>query len=302
MDVASGLFFFYNGIMKGRSSLMAAQQQSQQSGMWEDEPGDQDVFAEHAPPAVESDDDSDDAVEEVSMSTARAKAREKDAARSAQRHAEKAARSAAQKRREATKTKPSRRARTHIDQDDHLDPAVFAEALTQDDAQDEQLPTASSSRRPRTPKDHVTLRGERTIVRTFDDDDTLADDLEDAPLKHTPLDPRRSLPSARERAYKKQKLALRAKDVRASTIDKPSRSKTNRTRSDDDDPLGLQDPAFLPGGDLYHLTGKQKRRPRSTASRADLVLRDRGAGGRVAMPLSRASMGPATVFARTRRV
>lgn len=287
--------------MKGRSSLASVQQLLQPSGVWEDEPGDQDVYTEHVHPDVGRDDDSDDAVEEVSMSTARAKAREKDAARAAQRHAEKAARSAAQKRREATKTKPSRRARTYVDQDDHLDPAVFAEALTPDDTQDEQLPAASSSRRPRTPKDHVTLHGERTIVRTFDDDDSLADDLKDAPLKHTPLDPRRSLPSARERAYKKQKLALRAKDVRASTIVKPSRPKTTRAQSVDD-PLGLQDPAFLPGGELYHLTGKQKRQRRSRTSRADLVLRDRGAGGRIAMPLSRASMGPAAVFARTRRV
>ena len=145
------------------------------------------------------------------------------------------------------------------------------------------------------------IRDRRTIVRTFDDEDALAVDWDDAPLKHTPLDPRRSLPSARERAYKKQKLALRAKDVRASTIDKPSRPKTSRTTSVDD-PLGLQDPALLPGGELYHLTGQHKRRARSRSTRAVRTLRDRGAGGRVAVPLSRASMGPAAVFARSRRV
>ena len=186
--------------MTRRSSSAAARPPSQAPGAWEDEPGDPDVYAEPAHAEIESDDDSDDAVEEVSMSTARAKAREEDAARSAQRHAERAARSAAQKRREATKTKPSRRARTHVDQDEHLDPAVFAEALAQDEIRDAPLPATSSSRRPRAPKDHVTLRGERTIVRTFDDEDALADDWEDAPLKHSPLDPRRSLPSARERA------------------------------------------------------------------------------------------------------
>lgn len=287
--------------MTRRSSSAAARPPSQAPGAWEDEPGDPDVYAEPAHAEIESDDDSDDAVEEVSMSTARAKAREEDAARSAQRHAERAARSAAQKRREATKTKPSRRARTHVDQDEHLDPAVFAEALAQDEIRDAPLPATSSSRRPRAPKDHVTLRGERTIVRTFDDEDALADDWEDAPLQHSPLDPHRSLPSARERAYKKQKLALRAKDVRASTIAKPSRPTTTRTPSVDD-PLGLQDPAFLPGGELYHLTGRHKRRARGRPTRADWTLRDRGAGGRVAVPLSRASMGPAAVFARSRRV
>ena len=44
----------------------------------------------------------------------------------------------------------------------------FAEALAQDEIRDAPLPATSSSRRPRAPKDHVTLRGERTIVRTFD--------------------------------------------------------------------------------------------------------------------------------------
>ena len=201
---------------------------------------------------------------------------------------------------------------------DSLDPALFAAAFAkQGDAAAREVlrSTAStSSQRPKRTdglargwdgRPMTRVPGERVIVRALDPADEVADEVDDAPWQHTPLDPHRSLPSARMRAYKKQKLGLRAKDVRTSTLEKSPRRKrrSKAPLQDEDDPLGLQDPAFLPGGE-FALTGKKRRTASTTAptsqGRTALAMRDRGAGGRVPVPTSR-TMGPAAVFARSRR-
>lgn len=126
------------------------------------------------------------------------------------------------------------------------------------------------------------LHGERTIVRALDETDgpSLADDA-DAPMSYEALGVQRPRATARERAYKKRKLGLRAKDVRASALQPVRAPKPARPpAADRDDPLGLHDPAFEQGGEFYQ-TGAPRRRRRSNAARPATALRDRGAGGRV---------------------
>jgi len=224
---------------------------------------------------------------------------------------DKTARSAAvQARQRAQPAKLSRRARqqraqldesTPEEQDeeeeavpDRLDPALFAAAFahTGDAAAREVLrgerATAPPAARRAAPargldgRPMTRLHGERTIVRTLDDADapSLSDDA-DAPLSYEALGVQRPRAAARERAYKKRKLGLRAKDVRASVLGPPRASKAAPTpRPDRDDPLGLHDPAFEKGGEFYQ-TGAARRRRRSGATRPATVLRERGAGGRV---------------------
>lgn len=265
--------------------------------------------------------DSDSDVEELTMASTRAMAKQQFQASQAQRHAERAARTAAAKERPSAKM--SRRARKEAqrrvlaedaededeDQDEggeleaapaRLDPALFAAALakTGDAAARDVLRGTSATSAPRSASRRdglargydgqpiARLRKERTVLRALaDDDDDDHYELPDAPLMHTPLDPHRALPSSRVRGFKKQKLALRAKDARPMTWTQPKRSRRSKPAPrDEDDPLGLHDPAFLPGGEFASLTG----RPRSKASKRGsktstgaLALRYRGAGGRV---------------------
>jgi len=176
------------------------------------------------------------------------------------------------------------------DEPEALDPALFAAAFarTGDAAARDVLTKHKVGRQPRkarSSESSIRLPGERTVLRTWNDEPE-HEDLTDAPLQHTPLDPHRSMPSARERGYKKRKLGLRSKDVRANPIEKPRRPRRTKAKSkttDPDDPLGLQDPAFMPGGEFFHLTGRptSKRQRAGQRIRHDLAIRERGAGGRV---------------------
>ncbi|WFD19323.1 hypothetical protein MCAP1_001550 [Malassezia caprae] len=259
------------------------------------------------PQNAESETDSDSEVEELTMSASRALARQQTAAKIEQR-----SRVAAQARQSAQPAKPSRRARQQRahqeatpeedededeDEDDEpaperLDPALFAAAFahTGDAAAREVLrgertaPIARRSAHARglDGRPMTRLRGERTTVRALDDAEapSLADDA-DAPLSYEAIGVQRPRAAARERAFKKRKLGLRAKDVRASVLEPPRAPKAARAPPPDrDDPLGLHDPAFEQGGEFYQ-TGAARRRRRSGTARPSAALRARGAGGRV---------------------
>lgn len=190
-----------------------------------------------------------------------------------------------------------------------LDPALFAAAFAHRDAQARAaLQHPASSQAPATKKRYargrdgqpmVRVANEATLVRALVPEREV--DVVDAALEHEPLDPSRALPSARERAYRKRKLGLRANDVRASAIDTvkrvPATQKKPRAK-DPDDPLGLNDPAFQEGGEFAHLARRNRRRThaRTPTPAATSV---RGAGGRVAAPHA-ARLGPALQFARGR--
>jgi len=213
---------------------------------------------------------------------------------------------AAQARQSAQPAKLSRRARQQRahqveeaipDEDEgpvpeRLDPALFAAAFahTGDAAAREVLrgertvPPARRSAHARglDGRPMTRLRGERTIVRALDEAEmpSLAGDA-DAPLSYEALGVQRPRAAARERAFKKRKLGLRAKDVRASVLEPPRAPKAARAPPPDrDDPLGLHDPAFDRGGEFYQ-TGAARRRRRSGAARPTTALHARGAGGRV---------------------
>lgn len=97
------------------------------------------------------------------------------------------------------------------------------------------------------------------------------------------------------------KLGLRGGD---GDGDKPMKAASSNSKSarNDDDPLGLGDPAFLPGGQFAHLanlTGKANRRKKTRSSGSKKVVtksQQRGAATRSALPFS--SARPAMAFAR----
>lgn len=196
------------------------------------------------------------------------------------------------------------------DKVDTLDPALFAAAFARRDAaarevlhrqRTETKPARSDGlARGRDGRPITRVRGERTVIRALEDDDD-APAVADGALEHVPLDRARALPSSRARAFKKQKLGLRARDVRASALEAPKAgtksARREEARAEDDDPLGLADPAFLPGGEFAQ-TGRSRRRRRAPPT----LLKElpRGGGGRVAGPVGTRTMGPAAVFARGR--
>ncbi|WFD26999.1 hypothetical protein MNAN1_001991 [Malassezia nana] len=236
----------------------------------------------------ESEPDSDSEVEELTMSASRAMARQQTAAQIDKRSRDKTARQAAAQARQGAKpTKLSRRARqqrtqsasTASDEADsetkaeedtempqRLDPLLFAAAFAQSgDAAARQVLRGERAEAParRTsrargldgqPMTHV--RGERTIVRALDDTESPSLEGEaDAPFLYSALGVQRPRATARERAYKKRKLGLRAQDIRASTLEAPrAPKKGKRAASDPNDPLGLNDPALAPGGECTPAT------------------------------------------------
>ncbi|WFC97606.1 hypothetical protein MYAM1_000323 [Malassezia yamatoensis] len=275
-----------------------------------------------------SESDSGSDVEEITTQSARQAARANQSAVQKQREEEHANRRERQQLREKTASKSRRTQQRHrhdepqgtetIHETRHskparssssaqsvaqLDPSLFAAAFAHQDARaraalnkDVDIKAPVKKRTERGPDGEKVFRvkGGRTVIRALAPEQEM--DLIDAPLRHDPLDPSRALPSARERAYRKRKLGLRQEDLRATPID-PIRpvSKTKKpTKKDSDDPLNLNDPAFLEGGEFAHLA--RPKRKRSTAPR---ILPGRGAGGRVETPhIPR--LGPALHFARNR--
>ena len=194
-----------------------------------------------------------------------------------------------------------------------LDPALFAAAFARGDAAARRVmqgetPPARAERRERgiargrdglpiTRMDHG-----RTLVRTLGDERAERGGA-DAPLEYVPLDAR-ALPDAKARGFKKRKLALRPADQRASALAAaPAKRRAKKPEPNPDDPLGLEDPAFMPGGE-FALTGapKSRRRRRSgegEPARPAPVGVARGAGGRVRAPLAVGrTMGAAANFRR----
>lgn len=180
-----------------------------------------------------------------------------------------------------------------------LDPALFAAAFARHDAaarqalQPREAPKKKRMARGRDGQPMMRVHGEQTLVRALAPEHDI--DVVDTPLEHTPLDPGRALPTARERAYRKRKLGLRASDVGATAID-GGKKRAEKPAKDASDPLGMNDPAFLPGGEFAHLARRTRsKRPRAFAASTGT----RGAGGRVQAPHA-ARMGPAQNFARSR--
>lgn len=180
-----------------------------------------------------------------------------------------------------------------------LDPALFAAAFARHDAaarqalQPREAPKKKRMARGRDGQPMMRVQGEQTLVRALSPEHDI--DVVDTALEHTPLDPGRALPTARERAYRKRKLGLRASDVRATAID-GGKKRAEKPAKDASDPLGMNDPAFMPGGEFAHPARRTRsKRPRASSTSAGA----RGAGGRVQAPHA-PRMGPAQNFARSR--
>ncbi|EPQ28807.1 uncharacterized protein PFL1_03610 [Pseudozyma flocculosa PF-1] len=175
---------------------------------------------------------------------------------------------------------------------------------------------------------HAPLGKKKT---NFDDDDAAAqaqgeeeeEEEDTTPLdpavRPTPLDPSVSLPNAKIRGYKKRKLGLSStRDAAKATATAPATKKKSKkaagssdaaTIRSEDDPLGLNDPAFLPGGEFYRpkkLTGARPKKGPSHegAGKPGALARQgyRGRGGRTdALSAISAGQrgGPALGFARS---
>ncbi|SNX83231.1 uncharacterized protein MEPE_01937 [Melanopsichium pennsylvanicum] len=136
---------------------------------------------------------------------------------------------------------------------------------------------------------------------SFDDEeeDESAAPLDEA-VRPTPLDPTISLPNSKARAFKKRSLLKKGTPSKNASI-----KASVKTKKDEDDPLGLNDPAFLPGGEFYHLMNKSdKAKGAKKGSRAAPVARQafRGGGVRkdaVAVLRARSRGGPSLGFARS---
>jgi hypothetical protein len=100
------------------------------------------------------------------------------------------------------------------------------------------------------------LKDGKTIVRVLEKDQREAKGgMEETLAPPPPIAPSQVLPNAKIRAFKKQRLGL--KGTANGTKDKVSTPKSLRT---EEDPLGLEDPAFLKGGEFAGLGLPAKRK------------------------------------------
>lgn len=120
------------------------------------------------------------------------------------------------------------------------------------------------------------LKDGRTIVRSLDAGavqpqvagSTASDQLPEVRLPHqstSHLDDTDRLASKRSARFKKRSLGFGGSDQDLGSVDSAAnlQEKKKKKKAAADDPLNLEDPAFLPGGQFYHLvglTGKGKKR------------------------------------------
>lgn len=137
-----------------------------------------------------------------------------------------------------------------------------------------------------------------------DPQDTQIEEPLDELKKPTPLDPSLSLPNAKARAFKKRTLSKKGAS-KASTSTKGSNAKPQKN---EDDPLGLNDPAFMPGGEFYHLMNKSAKSKSEKSGRqqeaASARLAFRGGGVRkdaVSVLRARSRGAPSVGFARSQQ-
>lgn len=137
---------------------------------------------------------------------------------------------------------------------------------------------------------------------TFDDEDAEEpqEPLETL-VRPEPLDPSVSLPNAKARAFKKSRLTHKRSKVSKAAA--PAKKRKN-----EDDPLGLNDPAFLPGGEFYHLVNKGDKakgaKPNQKPSAPSARQAFRGGGVRkdaVSVLRARSRGGPSLGFARSQQ-
>ncbi|PWN40317.1 hypothetical protein IE81DRAFT_232329 [Ceraceosorus guamensis] len=110
-------------------------------------------------------------------------------------------------------------------------------------------------------------------------------------------------PAARSRAFLKRSLKLYSAEQAARKAVKERARKTNvkgtaTPKKTTDDPLGMEDPAFLPGGEFYKgdkkLTGKRGKRGRAPVPKKDSAF-GRSASSHAAFGRT-ANQGPALLF------
>ncbi|SPO24839.1 uncharacterized protein UTRI_01832_B [Ustilago trichophora] len=156
-------------------------------------------------------------------------------------------------------------------------------------------------------EDGTVLRALNTSSKShktsFDDDDQQQpNEPLDSVIRPTPLDPSASLPSAKVRAFKKRTLVKKGAPTKTAPAKGPAKSKKS-----EDDPLGLNDPAFMPGGEFYHLLNKSDKRVKDPKQRdkgtpASARQAFRGGGVRkdaVSVLRARSRGGPSLGFARS---
>ncbi|UZJ55368.1 hypothetical protein CBS101457_004688 [Exobasidium rhododendri] len=185
-----------------------------------------------------------------------------------------------------------------------LDPSLFAASFSRKRA------TSISKKDEANPVEHSVVRGSKkrfgmvkgrdgqpmkrlkdgqTIVRVLGKQPSVVNEStqeETLPLPLS-LEPFQALPNAKIRAFRKQKLGLRQNGSRAK---KAVVTKSMRTQ---EDPLGLQDPAFMKGGELEGLGLPTKRKRSARKSTIET------AGSRKKFTPSMSKHGQALNFARS---
>ncbi|KAJ1028655.1 hypothetical protein NDA16_001821 [Ustilago loliicola] len=140
---------------------------------------------------------------------------------------------------------------------------------------------------------------------SFDDEDEEQLDVPlDEVVRPTQLDRSASLPNAKARAFLKRNLERKRSGSKSAASAKGAGAA--KKQKSEDDPLGLNDPAFLPGGEFYHLVNKgdkakaAKQGGKESAPSARQALR--GGGVRkdaVSVLRARSRGGPSLGFARS---
>ncbi|SPC66912.1 uncharacterized protein UHOD_02463 [Ustilago sp. UG-2017b] len=140
---------------------------------------------------------------------------------------------------------------------------------------------------------------------SFDDEDgEQPDEPLDEVVRPTQLDRSASLPNAKARAFLKRALERKKGGFKSATSAKGASAA--KKQKNQDDPLGLNDPAFLPGGEFYHLVNKgdnakaAKQGHKDSAASARQAFR--GGGVRkdaVSVLRARSRGGPSLGFARS---
>lgn len=126
------------------------------------------------------------------------------------------------------------------------------------------------------------LKDGRTLVRSLNEDkkkpsSSSSNSIVATPLPPKALDPVLSLPNAKARAFKKRSLGL---DLKSNSKDLSIEKKLKKVKKTEDDPLGLQDPAFLPGGEFYKGGDANGKRKRGNGGEGLKLGGRRGEGGR----------------------
>lgn len=187
---------------------------------------------------------------------------------------------------------------------DRLDPALFAQTFSKkatlfpwNERNKQTSEPLSSGKKRKTKSKAGFVRGRDgqpmrrvadqngipTTVRVLDDQSVSKSldniNSEEFLMPSPAIEPALALPNAKARAFKKRRIDF--KGVRKNQDHGKTQDNHGKKRRSDNDPLGLEDPAFMDGGEFAHILNgskKDRRHGTSAAGKAQLSRRGGDAG------------------------